>query len=149
MHRALQPTVLICRRPGHTWAGAPLHSLSAVEVATPRQPRTCQILRARSGVQAVLERGMLCHVAAWVGVDVGRKRKGFDVAVIDERRVLALQSHLTRTQVVDLAMENRPTVIAIDSPCCCAPEGWTARDGELQLARSICGIRWTPDARHV
>ena len=64
-------------------------------------------------------------------------------------RVLALQSHLTRVQVVDLAMKHRPAVIAIDSPCCCAPEGRTARDGELQLARSICGIRWTPDAKHV
>jgi hypothetical protein len=80
---------------------------------------------------------MLCHVAAWVGVDVGGKRKGFDVAVIDERRVMALQSHLTCTQVVDLAMKHRPAVIAIDSPCCCAPEGRTARDGELQLARTI------------
>jgi predicted nuclease with RNAse H fold len=88
-------------------------------------------------------------VAAWVGVDVGGKRKGFDVAVIDDRRVLALQSHLTCKQVVDLAMENRPAVIAIDSPCCCAPEGQTARDGELHLAKSICGIRWTPDERRV
>jgi predicted nuclease with RNAse H fold len=88
-------------------------------------------------------------VAGWIGVDVGGKRKGFDVAVIDDRRVLALRGHLTRKQVVDLAMENRPTVIAIDSPCCCAPEGQTARDGELQLARSICGIRWTPDARRI
>jgi predicted nuclease with RNAse H fold len=88
-------------------------------------------------------------VAAWVGVDVGGKRKGFDVAVIDDRQVLALQGHLTRKQAVDLAMENRPAVIAIDSPCCCAPDGHTARDGELQLAKSICGIRWTPDARHV
>jgi predicted nuclease with RNAse H fold len=80
---------------------------------------------------------------------VGAKRKGFDVAVIDERRVLALQSRLTCTQVVDLAMENRPAVIAIDSPCCCAPDGQAARDGELQLARSVCGIRWTPDASRV
>ena len=100
-------------------------------------------------VRAVVERGMLCRVAAWAGVDVGGKRKGFDVAVIDERRVVALRSRLTCTQVVDLAMENRPAVIAIDSPCCCAPEGRTARDGELKLARSICGIRWTPDASHV
>jgi hypothetical protein len=28
----------------------------------------------------------------WVGVDVGAKRKGFDVAVIEDRRVLALQA---------------------------------------------------------
>ena len=34
-------------------------------------------------------------------------------------------------------------------PCCCAPGGQTARDGELQLARSICGIRWTPAQQRV
>ena len=83
------------------------------------------------------------------GVDVGGKRKGFDVAVIDDRRVLALQSRLTCGQVVDLVLANRPAVVAIDSPRCCAPEGQAARDGELQLARSICGIRWTPDAGRV
>jgi len=85
----------------------------------------------------------------WVGVDVGGMRKGFDVAVIDDRRVLALQSHLTCRQVVDVVIERQPTVVAIDSPRSCAPEGQTARDGELQLAKSICGIRWTPDARRV
>jgi predicted nuclease with RNAse H fold len=73
----------------------------------------------------------------WVGVDVGGKRKGFDAAVIDDQ------------QVVDLVMDHRPAVIAIDSPCCCAPDGRTARADELQLARSICGIRWTPDAGHL
>ncbi len=80
---------------------------------------------------------------------MGGKRKGFDLAVIDDRRILALLSRLTCGQVVDLLMENRPAVIAIDGPCCCAPDGQAARDGELQLARSICGIRWTPDARRV
>jgi predicted nuclease with RNAse H fold len=85
----------------------------------------------------------------WVGVDVGGKRKGLYVAVIDDRRVLALQSHLTCRQVADIVMANRPAVVAIDSPRCCAPEGQTARDGELQLAKSICGIRWTPDAGRV
>ncbi len=88
-------------------------------------------------------------MATWAGVDVGGKRKGFDVAVIDDRQVLALQSRLTCKQVVDLLMENRSAVIAIDSPCCCAPDGQAARDGELQLVKSICGIRWTPDARRV
>ena len=88
-------------------------------------------------------------MAVWVGVDVGGKRKGLDVAVIDDRRVLALQGHLTCRQVVDIVVGNRPAVVAIDSPRSYAPEGWAARDGELRLARSICGIRWTPDARRV
>jgi len=88
-------------------------------------------------------------VAVWFGVDVGGKRKGFDVAVIDDHRVLALRSHLTCRQVVDTVVERRPAVVGIDGPRSYAPEGQTARDGELQLARSICGIRWTPDARRV
>jgi predicted nuclease with RNAse H fold len=88
-------------------------------------------------------------VAVWVGVDVGAKRKGFDVAVIDDRRVLALQGHLTCRQVVDIVLANRSAVVAIDSPGSCAPDGQSARDGELRLARSICGIRWTPDAGRV
>ena len=29
------------------------------------------------------------------------------------------------------------------------PEGQTTRDGERQLAKAICGIRWTPDAQQV
>ena len=88
-------------------------------------------------------------MAVWIGVDVGGKRKGFDVAVIDDRRVLALQGRLTCQQVVELAMTHRPRVIAIDSPRSCAPPGQTARDGERQLRRSICGIRWTPDESRV
>jgi predicted nuclease with RNAse H fold len=88
-------------------------------------------------------------VARWIGVDVGGKRKGFDAAVVDDRRVLALQNHLSCRQVADLVMTWQPAVVAIDSPRCCAPEGRTARDGELQLARLICGIRWTPDEKHL
>jgi predicted nuclease with RNAse H fold len=76
-------------------------------------------------------------------------RKGFDVAVIDERRVLSLQNRLRCKQVVELVVTYQPAVVAIDSPRSCAPEGKTARAGELQLARSICSIRWTPDMRRV
>jgi predicted nuclease with RNAse H fold len=88
-------------------------------------------------------------VTTWVGVDVGGKRKGFDAAVIDGRRVLALRGRRTCQQVVAIVIENQPAVVAIDSPRSCAPDGRTARDGELQLARKICGIRWTPDVRRV
>jgi len=88
-------------------------------------------------------------VAVSVGVDVGGKRNGFDVAVIDDRRVLVLQGRLTCRQVVGIVMANRPAIVAIDSPRSCAPDGQAAREGELQLAKSICGIRWTPDEGHV
>jgi predicted nuclease with RNAse H fold len=92
---------------------------------------------------------MLGRVAVWVGVDVGGKRKGFDVAVIDDFRVLALHSHRTCQQVVELVAAERPAVVGIDSPRACAPAGQNARASELQLARSVCGIRWTPDAPRI
>ena len=93
--------------------------------------------------------GILPLVAQWLGVDVGGERKGFDVALIDERRVLALKGGLDCEEVVELVARARPMVVAIDSPCCCAPDGQTTRDGERQLAKSICGIRWTPDEGRV
>jgi predicted nuclease with RNAse H fold len=85
----------------------------------------------------------------WLGVDVGGKRKGFDIALIDDRRVLALTGQLGREAVVERVERDRPTVVAIDSPRCCAPPGKTTRWGERQLAKSICGIRWTPDESQV
>jgi predicted nuclease with RNAse H fold len=92
---------------------------------------------------------MLCLVARWIGVDVGGKRKGFDLALVDDREVLALKGGLDSEAVIELVETSRPTVVAVDSPRCCAPEGQTTRDGERQLAKSICGIRWTPDAKRV
>jgi predicted nuclease with RNAse H fold len=85
----------------------------------------------------------------WIGVDVGGQRKGFDAAVIDDRAVLALRDHLTVAQVAGLVAEFGPAVVAIDSPGHCAPAGQTARDDERRLARTVCGIRWTPDEQHV
>jgi predicted nuclease with RNAse H fold len=85
----------------------------------------------------------------WAGVDVGGKRKGFDMAVIDDRRVVAIEGRLTCGQVVDIVVKTRPAVVAIDSPRSFAADGKTARDCERQLARSVCGIRWTPDERRV
>lgn len=81
-------------------------------------------------------------------MDVGGKQKGFDAAVIDDSRILALGSRLKCQQVVDLVMTHQPVMVAIDSPRCWAPDGQTTRDGELQLAKSICRIRWTPDEKH-
>jgi predicted nuclease with RNAse H fold len=76
-------------------------------------------------------------------------RKGFDVAVIDDHQLLELRHRLTCQQVVDLVMAYRPAVVAIDSPRYCAPEGHTARESERKLAKTICGIRWTPDRQQL
>lgn len=88
-------------------------------------------------------------MARWIGVDVGGKRKGFDVAVIDEHRLQGLGGGLDLGAVVELVDAERPTVIAIDSPRSCATPGQTARDGERALAKAVCGIRWTPDRQTV
>jgi predicted nuclease with RNAse H fold len=84
-----------------------------------------------------------------MGVDVGAKRKGFDIALVDDRRLLALAGGLDREAVVERIEMERPTIVAIDSPRRCAPDGQSTRADERRLARSICGIRWTPDQRHV
>jgi predicted nuclease with RNAse H fold len=88
-------------------------------------------------------------VAVWVGVDVGGQRKGFDVAVVDDRRLQDLQGRLDRDAVVALVERTRPALVAIDSPRSCAPDGLKARDCELRLNRAVCGIRWTPDAKRL
>jgi len=52
----------------------------------------------------------------WLGVDVGGPRKGFDVALIDDREVLELRSRLGTSDVVALVEAARPDVVGIDSP---------------------------------
>jgi predicted nuclease with RNAse H fold len=85
----------------------------------------------------------------WLGVDVGGKRTGFDVAVVDDRRLLTLAARLEREAVIALVQRDTPMVVAIDGPRSCASDGHTARAGERLVNRSVCGIRWTPDARTV
>jgi hypothetical protein len=88
-------------------------------------------------------------IGPWLGVDVGGPRKGFDVAVVDASCVVALAGRLSCEDVVALAAEHRPHLIGIDSPRRCAPAGATSRACERELARRVCGIRWTPDAEHL
>jgi predicted nuclease with RNAse H fold len=85
----------------------------------------------------------------WLGVDVGGPRKGFDVALIDDREVLELRARLSAGDVVGLVASARPAVVGIDSPRSCAPDGATSRASERALARAVCGIRWTPDRARV
>jgi predicted nuclease with RNAse H fold len=82
----------------------------------------------------------------WMGVDVGGERKGFDVAVIDGSELLVLRQRLSCDDVVRIVQDVKPLVVGIDSPCCCAPPGATSRRCERELAKHVCGIRWTPDA---
>jgi predicted nuclease with RNAse H fold len=80
---------------------------------------------------------------------VGAQRKGFDVALIDERRLLRLERGLDREAVVAAAERDRPALVGIDSPRSCAPSGQSARESEREISRRICGIRWTPDETRV
>jgi predicted nuclease with RNAse H fold len=84
-----------------------------------------------------------------LGVDVGGRRKGFDVALVDSRRLIGLWGGLDRRSVVAIVHDVRPAMIAIDGPRSCAPDGENARACERRLARAICRIRWTPDERRV
>ena len=84
--------------------------------------------------------------ALWAGVDVGGRRKGFHAAVVDWERLLEAPRVLHgANEVVRWALRWAPRVVAIDSPRTPAPDGQRSREGERQLARSVCGIRYTPD----
>jgi predicted nuclease with RNAse H fold len=84
--------------------------------------------------------------ALWAGVDVGGRRKKFDVAVVDSRRVVGVRSSFGADEVAHWLRGKGPDVIAIDSPRSAAPKGTRSREGERALASSgLCGIRFTPD----
>lgn len=80
---------------------------------------------------------------------MGGPRKGFDVAVLRDYQVIELARRLSHHDVMAIAQKHQPSVIAIDSPRSCAPDGERSREGERSLAGSVCGIRWTPDPAHV
>jgi predicted nuclease with RNAse H fold len=84
----------------------------------------------------------------WAGVDVGGNRKGFHLAVVDHRRLVAGPTHAASpAAAVTWLSEHRPALVAVDSPISPAPDGRTHRACERQLRREVCGIRWTPDTR--
>lgn len=81
----------------------------------------------------------------WAGVDVGGPRKGFHAAAVDERRLVAGPCRLASVdEAVRWLAELRPALTAIDSPARAAPAGLPWRPCERELARRVCGIRWTP-----
>ena len=86
----------------------------------------------------------------WAGVDVGAG-KGFDVAVVDERGLVAGPTRLGAVQEVALWLRRQqPRVVAVDSPRSPAREGELSRQCERELVRAgVCGIRYTPNAREL
>jgi predicted nuclease with RNAse H fold len=86
-------------------------------------------------------------MAVWAGVDVGGLRKGFQVAALDERRILHGPVNVPSVAgTVELLESLAPLAIGIDSPRAPAPPGARSRMCERQLAAAVCGIRYTPDA---
>lgn len=79
-----------------------------------------------------------------MGVDVGGRRKAFDVALIDDRLLVGWRRRQSVDQVVAWVESAAPTVVAIDSPRSCAPPEHTHRPEEKELRDAVCGIRWTP-----
>jgi predicted nuclease with RNAse H fold len=80
----------------------------------------------------------------WMGVDVGGPRKGFDVALVEDRRVVGVRGRQSVDDVVAWLICADPAVVAIDSPRSCADPGRTFRPEEKALRDAVCGIRWTP-----
>lgn len=80
----------------------------------------------------------------WVGVDVGGRRKGFDVAVLDADDHVELHRAGSPDEVVALTRGAR--LVGVDSPAAWAPHGQASRPDERAFTRAgICGIRYTPD----
>jgi predicted nuclease with RNAse H fold len=80
------------------------------------------------------------------GIDIGGRRKGFHVAAVTGAEVVAgPQGIPTGDHIVQVLKKLNPVVIALDSPRSCSSPGENSRQGERDLNREICGIRWTPE----
>jgi len=81
-----------------------------------------------------------------VGIDVGGRRKGFHGCAVRGSEVVAGPERLLDVaSAVAWIVDLTPAVVALDSPHNCAPAGESSRADERELARAVCGIRWTPD----
>jgi predicted nuclease with RNAse H fold len=85
-------------------------------------------------------------VAVWAGVDVGGRRKGFHLALVDEERLRAGPVRkATVAEAIRWLSWRVPRLVAVDSPIEPAPDGMRSRPEERLLTRAVCGIRYTPD----
>lgn len=82
----------------------------------------------------------------WAGIDVGGRVKGFHVALVDDRRVVAGPLQIrTPEDVVAWLAPWRPLLVAVDSPRRPAADGRRSRPDESRVAREVCPLRYTPD----
>ena len=82
----------------------------------------------------------------WAGVDVGARRKGFHVAVVDRGGLVELSRGGSPDAVVEWLHAHSPERVAVDAPRRPAPDGLASRPDERDFAaRGICAIRYTPD----
>ncbi len=81
-----------------------------------------------------------------VGIDVGGHKKGFHACALEGDRIVAGPERLrdVKTAVAWVAALG-PALVSLDSPRTCAPPGESSRADERELARAVCGIRWTPE----
>jgi predicted nuclease with RNAse H fold len=83
----------------------------------------------------------------WAGVDVGGRRKGFHLAVLDAggRLVVAGERIATSRALVDRLRSLRPALVAVDAPRRPAEPGARSRACERRFVRAgICALRFTP-----
>jgi hypothetical protein len=69
--------------------------------------------------------GMLLDVTRWLCVDVGGRRKGFDIALVDDRRLLEIQGRLdcAADLPVDEIVKVADTVVVREDPAPAATPG--------------------------
>lgn len=72
-----------------------------------------------------------------MGVDVGGRRKAFDVALIEDRKLVWLRARQSAEDVAGAVGEVAPRVVAVDSPRSCAEPGATLRPEEKELRDAI------------
>lgn len=77
-------------------------------------------------------------------MDVGGRRKGFDVAVLDDADRVTL--HRTRDPAQVVVLAGGACLVGVDGPAAWAPDGQASRPDERAFTRArVCGIRYTPD----
>lgn len=80
----------------------------------------------------------------WAGVDVGGRRKGFHVALVDGRRLAAgPRQLLTPHEVARWLADASPRLVGVDAPKVLGDDQ-VRFESERRLAREVCRLRYTP-----